>query len=92
MRMPGPGREPQATDHAARRHEVARRVLGVDAALDRGAARRERGGGQREPLPVGDLDLLGHEVEPGDHLGDRVLDLEPRVHLEEVEVAARRRR
>ena len=28
-----------------------------------------------------------HEVDAGDHLGDRVLDLEPRVHLDEVELA-----
>ena len=31
-------------------------------------------------------DLLLHQVHAGDHLGDGVLDLEPRVHLHEVEV------
>ena len=30
-------------------------------------------------------DLLGHEVEAGDHLGHRMLDLEPGVHLQEPE-------
>ena len=33
--------------------------------------------------PGGDADLLAHDVDPGDHLGDRVLDLQARVHLEE---------
>ncbi len=41
-------------------------------------------------VPGGDLDLRAHEVDPGDHLGHRMLDLQPRVHFEEEE--ARRRR
>jgi hypothetical protein len=40
--------------------------------------------GQREPLPRCHRQLQLDEVEAGDHLGDRVLDLEPGVHLEEV--------
>ena len=35
----------------------------------------------------GDADLLLHQVEAGDHLGDRMLDLEPGVHFDEVELA-----
>ena len=42
---------------------------------------------RREPLPRRDPDLPRHEVEPGDELGDPVLDLEARVHLEEVVAA-----
>src|SRR5262249_49966765 len=34
-----------------------------------------------------DADLLDDEVNTGDHLSHRVLDLEPRVHLDEVELA-----
>ena len=34
------------------------------------------------------MDLQPHEIEPGDFLGDRMLDLETRVDLEEVELAA----
>ncbi len=34
----------------------------------------------------GDADLLLHDVDAGDHLGDRVLDLHARVHLDEVEL------
>ena len=40
----------------------------------------ERGAG-------GDADLLLDEVEAGQHLGHRMLDLEPGVHLDEVELA-----
>src|SRR5215469_18596928 len=34
-----------------------------------------------------DAQLLAHQVDAADHLADRVLDLEPRVHLDEVELA-----
>ena len=43
--------------------------------------------GERQRLARRDADLLGDEVEAGDLLGDAVLDLQPRVHLEEVELA-----
>ncbi len=35
----------------------------------------------------GDPDLLDDEVDAGDHLGDGVLDLKARVHLDEIELA-----
>src|SRR6202008_194394 len=35
----------------------------------------------------GDANLLEHEVDVGDHLGDGMLDLDARVHLDEVELA-----
>ncbi len=40
---------------------------------------------QRQPLTERDAQLPLHEVEPGDHLGDRMLDLQARVHLDEME-------
>jgi hypothetical protein len=40
-----------------------------------------------ERLAGRDADLLADQIEAGDHLGDRVLDLDARVHLDEVEVA-----
>ena len=43
----------------------------------------------RQRLPGGDPELLGDDVDPGHQLGHRMLHLQPRVHLEEVEVAAR---
>ena len=47
----------------------------------------QRGVRQRRALGDGELQL--DEVEPGDELGDRVLDLQPGVHLEEPEAAVR---
>ena len=38
-------------------------------------------------LAGGDADLLAHQVDAGDHLGHRMLDLQARVHLDEVELA-----
>ena len=81
-------RHPQAGDAARRRQEAGVGILGVDAALDGVAARREqRLGIEREPLAPRDPDLPLHQVDAGDHLGDRMLDLQPGVHLEEVERA-----
>ena len=66
-------------------------ILRVDAALDRVAARREqrlrRRASARSPRAM--RICHSHEIDAGDHLGDRVLDLQPRVHLEEVEAAVR---
>ena len=62
-------------------------ILGGDAALDRVAGEAD------VALPVakrragGDADLLAHEVDAADHLGDRMLYLQPRVHLDEGELA-----
>ena len=41
-----------------------------------------------EPATGGDVELGGDEVEAGGALGDRMLDLQPGVHLQEVEPAA----
>ena len=41
---------------------------------------------KRELLAGGDADLLLHDVDAGDRLGDRMLDLHARVHLDEEEL------
>src|SRR5690606_33775941 len=66
-------------------HEVLEGVLGVDAELDGVAAWFDSI--ESELLAGGDAELPLDEVDAGHHLGDRVLHLEPGVHLEEVEVA-----
>ena len=73
--VPGEGMKPVAGFSALMRHsiECPRCTIGVL--------------GERQRLTVGDAELLGDEVELGHHLGDAVLDLETRVHLEEPEVA-----
>src|SRR5207237_9730971 len=70
----------------ARRGGEAVRILGVDAALDRVAAQLDVLLPQLQLAPGGDVDLLLHEVDPGDHLGHRMLDLDARVHLDEEEL------
>ena len=42
---------------------------------------------QPDPPAFRDADLRLHDVDPGDHLGHRVFDLDTRVHLDEVELA-----
>jgi hypothetical protein len=59
-------------------------VLGVHAALDHVPAQRHLVG-TVIGSPGGHADLLLHEVHAGEHLGDRVLHLDARVHLHEVE-------
>ena len=74
---------------AGRGKEARARVLGVDARLDRVAVDRELVLAQRELLAGGDPELPLDEIDAGDHLGHRMLDLEAGVHLHEVEGARR---
>ena len=62
---------------------------GVDPALDRVTLELEVVLAERDRLSRRDPDLLFDQVDPGDHLGHRVLDLDPRIHLDEVELARR---
>ena len=82
------GRPADRLDPAGRRQEPGLRVLGVEADLDRVPARPDVRLPEPERLAGGDPDLVGDEVAAGDELRDRVLDLEPRVHLEEEDLAA----
>ena len=72
-------------EQAGARLEIARRVLGVDAHLDR--VRRAAGGDvvERQRLAGREPHHPLDEVDAGDLLGDAVLDLQARVDLEEVE-------
>jgi hypothetical protein len=78
--------EPQPLDPPALRQERAR-VLGVQPHLDGVAEQLERRELQR--FPRGDAQLLAHEVDAGHELRHRMLDLDARVQLQEVEVAVR---
>ncbi len=80
------GRPAEGVDPAGRGQEAVVGVLGVEADLDGVAAWRV--GAVAEWLPRGDVELVGDEVAAGHELGDRVLDLETRVHLEEREPSA----
>ena len=71
--------------------EFVLRVFGRDPTLDRVAASRNRGLrgdadlGIAQPIPFGDAYLCLHQVAAGDALRHRVLDLNARVYLDEVE-------
>ena len=65
------------------------RILGVEAGLDGMAPQPRLEGVGRERPALGHGELERDEVEAGDELGHRVLDLQARVHLEERELAAR---
>jgi hypothetical protein len=85
---PEPLRRHQRGDPSRRGQEPALgRVLGVDPHLDAVAPAFDVLLGEAQPLARGDPDLLAHQVDPGDELGDRVLHLQPRVHLQEEELA-----
>ena len=89
-RTPGPEGSRYAGDERRRGQEAARHVLGVDAALDRVAAQLTCSCVSDSGSPSAIEDLLAHEIEPGDQLGDRVLDLDARVHLHEEVLAVLR--
>src|SRR4029453_3279124 len=59
-------------------------ILGVDPSLDGPAVPDDVVLAEAELLARREPDLLLDEVAAGHELGDRMLDLEPRVHLQEV--------
>ena len=69
-------------------HEVLPRVLGVHPYLDRVAVAGHVGLGQGQRQPRRCLDLQRHQVQLRDALRHRMLDLQPRVDLQEVEILA----
>src|SRR5690606_18109333 len=80
----GAARRMEVLDQPRARHERLR-VFGIDAALDRVAFQHHVLLPDRELLPGGDIELFADQLDAGDHLGDRVLDLDAGVHLDEVE-------
>ena len=70
-------------DRAGRRAEPGLRVLRDDPELDGVPAHRDVVLPQPQRLARRDPRLLGDQVDAGDQLGDRVLDLDAGVHLDE---------
>ena len=81
------GRRAVGHDAARGREEIANRVFRVHPTLDRVAPMRDLGRRDLEAIPRRDPKLLSDEVDAGHGLGDRVLHLEPRIHLVECETA-----
>ena len=78
-------------DRAGLRKEALRRILGVDAALDRVAALREASCVKGSGSPEATRNCACTRSTPATHFGDGMLDLQARVHFEEIEAARRRR-
>src|SRR5258706_3132034 len=79
------GRVPQL-DRSGRGRESAR-IFGIDAALQCVAADLDLILLESQFFTRGDLQLRLHDIDAGDHLGDRMLDLDARVHLDEIKLA-----
>ena len=80
-------RPSKALDAPGRGQEPVLGILGVEADLDRVAVEVDVGLREPQRFAGGDAELVGDQVTARRELGDRVLDLEPRVHLEERERA-----
>ena len=78
---PGAGGHPEERHRPRSRCESLRSILGVEPHLDGVASLA--GGFALEPLPRGHQDLRLHQVEARGGLRDRVLHLQPGVHLHE---------
>ena len=91
--MPKPAGTAVRGDAAVVGHEIVLRILGGDAALqgvrvDADVVLRRHAALRRADARAGgDADLRLDEIDAGDALGDRVLDLDARVDLDEIEPA-----
>ena len=61
------------------------RILGVDAAFDGVALELHVALRMAQRFAHGDHDLIAHEVNAGDFLGDGMFDLDALVHFEEID-------
>ena len=67
------------------RQKAACRIFGIKPGLDRRAVRQDGVLRERERLARRHAELPFDEIETGNRLGDRVLDLQPGIHLHEIE-------
>ena len=83
----------QMQDSSGRRQESFVGILGIDARFERVTTNRKLLLQIRDHVvqrfAVGHAQLPFDQVVAGDHLGDRMLDLQPRVHLHEEKLAGR---
>jgi hypothetical protein len=79
------GRRREVDQAADRRQEALVRVLCINPRFQRMAADRQLLLAQGQRLAGTDLQLPLDQVQAGDHFRHRMLDLQPRVHLHEIE-------
>ena len=73
---------------AGLRHEIVGGILRAQPHLDGVAGEFDVFLHKPKRLAAGDAQLQFDQIEPGDRLGDGMLDLQPRVHFHEIELAA----
>ncbi len=76
-------RQFQRHDRTGRWQEVMLRILGIDARFDGMAVDADFILGKRQLFAGCNAELPFDEIEAGDRLGDRMLDLEPGIHFNE---------
>ena len=79
----------QEADLAGTGHEILVRIFGVDAALHGPAIELDFALGEGQFLAASHQNLPFHQVKTRDPFGNRMLHLQSRVHLQEVEIAVR---
>ena len=84
--MPGPEGSKQQRDLAGTGKIIVVGIFGVYAALDGMAANHDVILREGQLLSSRDANLQVHQIEPGDQFRHRMLNLQPRVHLEEIEI------
>ena len=75
-------------DLAGGRQKTVLGVFGIDARFDGVTIEADLRLRQRQTLAGSNAKLPLHQIESGDRFGDRMLDLQPRVHLDEPERAS----
>ena len=70
---------------AGGRQETAEGIFGIDAAFHRPAVEFDLVLREGQLLPGRHPDHQFHEVHPGNQFGHRMLDLQPRIHFQEIE-------
>ena len=74
-------------DAAGAGPEIVEGVFGIDAAFDGVAFELDVALGMAQRLAHRQHDLVADQVDAGDFLGDRMLDLDALVHFEEIKIA-----
>src|SRR3954447_4291560 len=81
-----PRRRLEARDRSRNGRESLARIFGVNPTLDSMFSRHDVLEGTRQRRAASHQNLLAHEVDPGGHLSDWMLDLNAGVHLQEGEM------
>jgi hypothetical protein len=74
---------------AGLRQEILGRVFGIHPDFHGVAVERAPVPDAAAKAALGDIQLPGHQIKPGDQFGHRMLHLQPRVHFQKVELSAR---